>query len=83
MNGIDLSKLRNLTVREIMQALGKDGFYFDRGTGSHHFFRHPDGRKVMISFHHQGDTFKRKTLKGIIQDAGWTEFDLRRLKLLK
>jgi hypothetical protein len=38
---------------------------------------------VTISFHHPSDTFPLKTLKGIIEDAGWTEEDLKRLNLLK
>jgi len=44
---------------------------------------HPIKGRVTVSFHHPGDTFPLGTLKGIIQDAGWTEDDLKRLRLLK
>lgn len=83
MNNIDYSKLCSLTARKIVNALLKDGFLLDRQTGSHHQFLHHVKGRVTISFHHPGDTFPLGTLKGIIQDAGWTEDDLKRLKLLK
>jgi len=39
---------------------------------------------IIFSFHHSAKTFPPKTLKRIIEEqAGWTEADLRRLKLLK
>jgi hypothetical protein len=43
-----------------------------------------DGRRVTVTFHKPSDTFPIKTLKRILEEeAGWTEKDLRRLKLLK
>ncbi len=81
---INYSNIRWLTARKIISALGNDGFYFRYQAGSHCQFCHPDGRRVTISFHHPGDTFKVKVLKSIIEaQAKWTESDLRRLKLLK
>ena len=83
MNSIDYSKIRSLTARKIVNALVKDGFYLDRKSGSHHQFLHPDKGRVTISFHHLSDTFPLKTLKCIIQDTGWTEEELKHLKLIK
>lgn len=81
---IDYSKLRTLTAKRIMGALEKDGFTLVRIEGSHHRYRHSDGRRVTVSFHHPGDTFKPKTLKSILEvQALWSENDLKRLKLLK
>lgn len=81
---INYSQFRTVTARRIIAALLSDGFYFRSQTGSHCRFYHADGRKVTISFHASSDTFKIKTLKTIIESqAQWTEFDLRRLKLLK
>jgi predicted RNA binding protein YcfA (HicA-like mRNA interferase family) len=81
---LDYSRLRNLTARELIRALGKDGFTLDRQTGSHQLYYHSDGRRVMIAFHTPGDTFKIKTLKAMIGlQAKWTGADLQRLKLLK
>jgi predicted RNA binding protein YcfA (HicA-like mRNA interferase family) len=83
MSGIDWSRLRSLTAREIIAALIRDGFLLRSQSGSHQRYRHSDGRRVTVSFHHPRDTFPPKTLRSIIQDqAGWTEADLERLGLL-
>ena len=80
---VNYALLRNLTAREIISALIRDGFLFDRGAGSHQIYYHPDGRRVSVTFHAPGDTFARKTLKSMIEkEARWTEGDLTRLKLI-
>jgi predicted RNA binding protein YcfA (HicA-like mRNA interferase family) len=82
--GLNYALLRNLTAREIISALIRDGFAFDRGSGSHQIYYHLDGRRVSVTFHAPGDTFTRKTLKSIIEtEARWTEEDLKRLKLIR
>lgn len=81
---LDYSRFRNLAARELIRALGRDGFTLDRQTGSHQLYYHIDGRRVMVAFHAPGDTFKIKTLKAMIElQAKWSEDDLRRLGLLK
>jgi hypothetical protein len=35
-----------------------------------------------LAYHATSDTFPAGTLKGMITDIGWTDADLRRLKLL-
>ena len=81
--GLNYALLRNLTAREIMSALIRDGFAIDRGSGSHQIFYHPDGRRVSITFHAPSQTFTRKTLKSMIEtEARWTDEDLKRLKLI-
>jgi predicted RNA binding protein YcfA (HicA-like mRNA interferase family) len=81
---IDYAHLRSLTVREIIAALFRDGFYLRSSRkGSHQRFQHQDGRRVTVSFHKPSDTFPPKTLKTMLEDqARWTEDDLKRLKLL-
>ena len=74
---------RNLTARKFVNALLRDGFLVVRQKGSHQTYRHPDGRTVTVIFHHSGATFRPGTLEDMITEAGWTESDLRRLKLLK
>ena len=82
--GINYAKLRNLPAREIVAALTHDGFPLDRQVGSHRHDLHQDRRRVTVSFHQPGDTFRRKTLHAIIElQAGWTEEDLKRLKLVE
>lgn len=79
---IDYSRLRNLTARDLISALNRDGFAFDRGDGSHQIYYHADGRRVTVVFHGGSSTFRRKTLKSIIRQARWTEQDFKRLKLI-
>lgn len=80
---IDYSQLRSLTARELISALIRDGFFLRSQVGSHQRYRHPDGRRVTVSFHHPRDTFPLKTLKRMLEDqARWTEDDLRRLGLM-
>ena len=81
---INYSRLRSLTARRLIRALKQDGFVFDRQTGSHQQYRHPDGRQVTVSFHRSSDTYETRILKSMIeQQAEWTETDLKRLGLLK
>lgn len=76
-------EIRNITARKFVSALEKDGFKHTRKKGGHLVYRHPDGRRIVVSYHRPGDTFRRKTLKGMIEDTGWNEKDLRRLGLIK
>ena len=81
---IDWKQLRNLTARQIINALTRDGFAFYNQRGSHQRYRHPDGRRVTVTFHHAGDTFPLGTLRSMIEtQAMWSEDDLRRLHLLR
>jgi len=81
---IDYGGLRSVTARELVTALGRDGFYLVNQTGSHKRYRHSDGRRVTVAPHGKGDSFRRKTLRSIIEaQALWTEADLVRLGLLK
>jgi len=76
---IPYSKLRSLTARRLLAALQADGFVLRRQTGSHRYYRHPDGRGVTVSFHHSSDTFRMGTLKSMIElQAKWTDDDLLR-----
>jgi predicted RNA binding protein YcfA (HicA-like mRNA interferase family) len=81
---IAYAKLRSITARQLVSALLADGFALQRQKGSHRHYRHSDGRRVTLSFHHSGDTFPAGTLRSIIEtQARWTEFDLQRLGLIR
>jgi predicted RNA binding protein YcfA (HicA-like mRNA interferase family) len=83
MSEVDWSRLRSLAARDMISALLRDGFSVRSRTGSHCRFHHPDRRRVTVSCHRPGDTFRPKTLRGMIREqARWNEDDLRRLKLL-
>jgi predicted RNA binding protein YcfA (HicA-like mRNA interferase family) len=68
----------------VISALVRDGFAFDRGSGSNQIYRRSNGRRVTVTFHGSGDTFAPKTLKSMIEtEAKWTAEDLKRLKLIR
>ena len=73
---------RGVTGRQLIGALHTDGFLLVRSRGSHHIYRHPDRRRVLVAYHRLGDTFPIGTLKAMIEDAGWTDEDLVRLGLV-
>jgi len=85
MTNADLSSLRSLTARKLIRALGKDGFYVEsQFRGAHQqFYNANNGRRVTVTFHHASDTFLPKTLKSMLEQAKWTQDDLKRLGLLK
>ncbi|MCP5003963.1 MAG: addiction module toxin, HicA family [Planctomycetes bacterium] len=73
--------LKNIPVREFIRALEKDGFQYKRRKGSQRVYRHSDGRRVVIHFHHAKDTLPPGTLKSFLNGTKWSEHDLKRLKL--
>jgi predicted RNA binding protein YcfA (HicA-like mRNA interferase family) len=64
---MDFSRLRNLTAREFGAALLRDGFELSRQKGSHRHYKHADGRRVTLSFHHSSATFPLGTLRKMIE----------------
>ena len=83
MTETDYSQLRSVTARRISAALERDGFVLARQAGSHRHYKHADGRRVTLSFHHSSDTFRPKTLRSMIEtQTRWTWEDLKRLQLI-
>jgi predicted RNA binding protein YcfA (HicA-like mRNA interferase family) len=72
---------RGISARQLVRALQADGFKLARSRGSHRVFRHPDGRRIVVAYHSPGDGFPIGTLRAMIVDTGWSEEDLRRLRL--
>ncbi len=77
-----IQRLRNTPVGELVRALERDGFSYRRTRGSGRIYRHSDGRRVVIHYHHSGDTLPLGTLLRVLEGAKWTEDDLTRLRLL-
>ena len=78
MSEIDWSRLRSITAREIISALSATASRSATSPAATSATSHPDGRRVTVSFHRPGDTFRPKTLRSIIEtQARWTEDDLR------
>ena len=75
-------QLKSTTSAKLMAALEKDGFLYEGRRGATQAYRHPDGRRVVIHYHPR-KTYGRKMMNHLVTDAGWSEDDLRRLKLIK
>lgn len=82
---IDYRKIRNITARDIENALFRDGYLLIHSTGSHRrYLQEETGRRVSISWHGRGNTFRIGTLRSIIEaQAQWTDADLIRLGLMR
>lgn len=75
--------LRNTPVRELINALRKDGFTLERETRTGgRIYSHPDGRITVIHYHHRSDTLTRKTLHSVLAATRWTEDDLKCLGVI-
>ena len=75
------AQIKSITATELMSALTKDDWSRDVAGGSIHIYT-KDTKRVSVHFHPK-KTFGPKLLKGLIEDTGWTDNDLRRLKLVK
>ena len=75
--------LRNVSIRRIVRALEHDGFSFTERQGSQRIYRHPDGRRVVVYYHRAHAIMPPYVLRNLLVGTGWTEADLRRLKLIK
>jgi len=77
------NQLKNKSADDLISALKKDRWDLDEKRGAQQVWRHPDrGRRVSIHYHPR-KTYGPKLLKGLLKDIGWTESDMRRLKLIK
>lgn len=75
-------QLRNITIQKIAKALEKDGWVREETRGATQGYRKQPDQRVVLH-HHPKATKGPKILKGILDDIGWTEDDLRRLKLIR
>ena len=48
-------RLPSKTAREVIHALERKGFIFERQSGSHAVYRHPDGRWTTVPIHGKRD----------------------------
>lgn len=76
-------QLKNITADGLITALLKDGFVLDVPIRTERIYRHPCGRKVSIHYHEGSKCYGPGLLKSLIEDIGWSEKDMRRLKLVK
>ena len=73
-----MPKLPRVTASEILAALGRDGWYRSRQSGSHVILRHPTKPGIVPVPVHRG-TLKTGTVSTILNQAGLTPDQLRDL----
>jgi len=77
-------QLKALSSGDLIRALEKDGWEQVDHEGAEQIFRHPDGRLVSIHHHPTKKAgYGPKLLKNLLMQIGWSEEDMRRLKLIK
>lgn len=72
-------KLPRVTGREVVRALERAGFVFDRQRGSHVILIRPQTRQRASVPVHAGRIVKLGTLKGILEDAGLSQDEFSQL----
>ena len=75
-------QLKNITAGEIAKALEKSGWMRDEGAGNIYVYLHPNKGRITIHYHPH-KTYGPKILKGLLDQIGWSEDELRKLKLIK
>jgi len=63
-------KLKNLTAKEILEILKKDGWYEVAQRGSHVQLKHPEKKGKVTVPVHSGKTLPIGTIKSILKQAG-------------
>jgi predicted RNA binding protein YcfA (HicA-like mRNA interferase family) len=76
------NQLKGITAAELCRALQKDGWTVDFRKGAERVYRAPDGRRVSIHYHPH-KTYGSNLLKALLADIGWTQKDMKRLKLIR
>jgi predicted RNA binding protein YcfA (HicA-like mRNA interferase family) len=71
-----VARLPGVQAKDIVRALERAGFEFERQKGSHVTLRHPAMARTTVVPMHSGE-FPRWLLKRIIKEAGLTEDEFR------
>lgn len=77
------NQLKNLTADDLISSLKKDSWTKDETRGAILVFRSGDGKKRVGIHYHPKKTYGAKLLRNLLDDIGWSEDDMRRLKLIK
>jgi predicted RNA binding protein YcfA (HicA-like mRNA interferase family) len=72
-------RLPRVTALDVRRALERDGWYISRQSGSHVILRHPTKTGRVTVALHRRTSLKLRTLSAILEQAGLTADELRRL----
>ena len=76
-------QLKNVTAKELIQALQKDGWKKQLRRGAVQSFLNLETNEILTIHYHPKKTYGQKLLKELISRTRWTEEDLRHLKLIR
>ena len=73
-------RIPKLTGKQVEKALVRAGWYLHHSRGSHFYYRHPDyqGKQITLPIH-AGEIIPQKTLKSILEQAGLSLEEFRKL----
>ncbi len=74
-------QVRNKTCDEIISALEKDGWIQDVTIGPERIYR--KGKNRVSIHYHPKKTYGANLLKSLLNDIGWSESEMRKLKFIK
>jgi len=72
-----VSRLPSLSWQQVVGALERVGFVFDRQKGSHMVYYHPETNRTVVVPRHQ--TIKMGTLREILREANLNREEFRKL----
>ena len=81
-------QLKSTTANELVKALLRDDWVEEKRRGATRVFTKPitngSGRRRRVAIHyHPKKTYGASLLQGLLEDIGWNEDDLQRLRLIK
>ncbi|MDC9651486.1 type II toxin-antitoxin system HicA family toxin [Xanthomonas perforans] len=76
-------QLKSASADDLIRALNKDGWVCDMDGGSQRIYLHPTSRKRVSIHYHPQRTYGPKMLQKLLDDIGWTEDEMKNLKLIK
>lgn len=75
-------QIKNTTVERLIKALKKDGWQFDPESKGAVQVYIKGSQRTTIHYHPK-KTYGAGLLKALITDIGWSDSDLKRLKMVK
>ena len=72
-----MSRLPSLSWQQVVRALERAGFVFDRQSGSHIVYYHPETNHTVVVPRHR--TIKMGTLREILREANLSREEFRKL----
>ncbi len=79
------NQLKSISADDLIDALKRDGYEQDPASSDATiaFIKQGSPNKRVVIHYHPRKTYGPKLLKALLADIGWSEADMRRLRLIK